>query len=111
MRNTCIFTKIFTAVDLGDGQSLMWLSLVSLKKLFRAFYLVKVHSSRVPVLRSSVNVGGYLETPARLTTDSSSPSSALSGSRVHTRVYEDLRLIGVRGNAAAEHLREVVCGW
>ena len=85
--------------------------LVSLKKWFRAFYLVNVHSSGVPVLRPSVSVGGYLETSARLTTDSCTPSSVLSRSCVHTRVYADLCLIGVRGEEAAEHLREVVCGW
>ena len=87
----------------------MWLSLVSLKKLFRAFYLVKVHSSGMPMLRSSVNVGGCLETPARPANDSRSPSSALSGSGVQ-HVFADLRRVGVRGEEAAEHLREVVCG-
>lgn len=72
--------------------------------------MVKVPLSGVSVLYSSVRVGGHLESPARLKTDRSSPSSALSGGRVHARVYADLCPVDVRGEEATKHLREVVCG-
>lgn len=76
------------------------LSLVLLKKWFWAFCLVNVPLSGVSVPHSSVRVGGRLETLARLTSDSSSSSSALSGSGFHTRIGEPANL-GCEGSRCA----------